>query len=58
MENVAIAEKYLVYITAENGDKLLSIKEDGTVGALSLEAASEAGRVFVDSVRANMKKGG
>lgn len=37
---------------------LLTIRPDGTVEAPSLEAASEAGRVFVESVRGHLARQG
>lgn len=37
------------------GDPLITIRPDGTVEAPSLEAASEAGRVFVESVRGYLR---
>jgi hypothetical protein len=37
-----------------HGRTLLTIKPDGTVLAADMEAASEAGRVFVESIRAHI----
>lgn len=42
-------------VIASNGAALLTIRPDGTVTAPTLEAASEAGRLFVDSVRQHLK---
>lgn len=43
------------FVLAIGGEALLTISPDGTVDAPSLEAASEAGRVFVDSIRQYLK---
>ena len=49
-------EKYLVMITKpETGEFLLSIKADGSIHAPSIEAASEAGKVFIESMRETIK---
>lgn len=38
------------------GEPLLTLRADGTVEAPSIEAASEAGRVFVESIRGYFTK--
>lgn len=51
----SIPEASAISINA-NGGPLIKILRDGTVEAPSLEAASEAGRVFVESVRGYLGK--
>ncbi len=46
-----MSKPHFIMINAEDNRELLRIENDGSVIAPSLEAASEAGKVFVDSIR-------
>jgi hypothetical protein len=45
---------YYLSVQGDGGRMLLAVHTDGTVEAPSLEAASEAGRVFVASIRQHL----
>lgn len=57
IKSVTKGKEYLIVITNKEGETILSIEVNGIVYAPSIEAASEAGKVFIESIRATLAKG-